>query len=46
MFVVDLKTNFTYFSKDNKEGQDCQFPCKRPIPELNFEENRGPPEKM
>lgn len=32
--------------KSNKEGDECEFPCTRPIPKLDFDENREPPQKV
>eukprot|EP00794_Sanderia_malayensis_P007677 gene7677-8513_t len=32
--------------KSNSNGEECKFPCKRPIPELEFDENRPPPPKI
>ncbi|XP_065070072.1 uncharacterized protein LOC135695054 [Rhopilema esculentum] len=32
--------------KEKGEGLDCQFPCKRPIQELNFDLNREAPTRI
>ena len=46
--LTQLNDDITIFSlsKENDEDRDCQFPCKRPIQELNFDVSREAPPRM